>query len=349
MAQGDLTIHHELPAMLADGAAMRPCDPARDASAIAAIENELWVHAGFRLQATDEALLHNRWARAPQFAPHEYGLIVERAGEVLAYGMLTGSVVEDGSTQYSLQGGVRPQARRRGYGGALLRRLTDLAWRRADAGACNFEMTVLDGQADHAALAAAHGFAPGRRCVQMVRDLTRPIDEAPLPDRLCVQSPAPHDVRRVLEAREAAFRGQRGHIEATEDDLRGMEADPAAQPEGWIVAWDARTGEPVGAAQPGIYEPDNLRFGLQRGWLYWLWVRPPWRRRGVARALLARACAQLRVQGMREATLFADLASDGAAIALYEKFGFRKELGWTIWNRTVRDSSENGTKENGEK
>lgn len=318
---------------------LRPCDPERDIAAIVEIENAAWTHAGFRFQATDEALLRDRWERVSAFVPERDCVVVERGDGVAAYGAVLCATDGDGRRIVTLQGGVRPEARHGGLGAVVLRWQTRRAWDMTKQPR-RLEMTVLDGQDGHAALATAFGFAPVQRIVQMVCDLTMPIDATPLPEGLIVRAPEREEIRRVLEARNEAFRGTRGHVDATEDDYRGMESDPEAQPEGWHVAWEARTGEPVGAAQPGIYVADNARFGLRRGWVYWLWVKQEWRRRGAARALLGRACAALRAQGMDEATLFADAENESGATTLYERAGFRPVGGWAVYRRESDDDAE---------
>lgn len=52
-------------------------------------------------------------------------------------------------------------------------------------------------------------------------------------------------------------------------------------------------------------------------------MRRPWRRRGLARALLARSLAMHRDLGMNEAALGVDTESLSGANLLYESMGFR--------------------------
>ena len=325
MAQGDLIVSN----------ALRCCDPQRDIAAIVEIENAAWTHAGFQFQATDEALLRNRWERMPTFVPERDCVVIERDGVVCAYGMVLPGETSAGERIFTLQGGVHPRAQRSGCGGAMLR-WQEQRVREIESGSCVVEMTVIDGQAGQSALAAAAGFTLARRYVQMLCELSAPFDASPLPAGLRVRTPEVSERRRVLEARNAAFRGARGHVEPTDDDYLGMEADPAAQPEGWQVAWDAQTGEPAAAVHPGVYEPDNVRFGLRRGWVYWLWVKREWRRRGVARALLARACAALHARGMHEATLFVDVEHESGVMQLYERAGFHLLGGWAVYRKVMK-------------
>jgi len=51
-------------------------------------------------------------------------------------------------------------------------------------------------------------------------------------------------------------------------------------------------------------------------------VRRPWRRRGLARALIAASIAVLREQGMTEGALGVDTENPSGALRLYESCGF---------------------------
>jgi mycothiol synthase len=51
-------------------------------------------------------------------------------------------------------------------------------------------------------------------------------------------------------------------------------------------------------------------------------VRRPWRRRGLARALIARSLQVLKDQGMTEACLGVDAQNPNGARHLYESMGF---------------------------
>ncbi len=73
---------------------------------------------------------------------------------------------------------------------------------------------------------------------------------------------------------------------------------------------------------PIIDAAENERFGRRRGWIDSVSVRRPWRRRGVARALLVRGLATLRDRGLDEAVLGVDADNPTGALGLYESVGF---------------------------
>ncbi len=98
------------------------------------------------------------------------------------------------------------------------------------------------------------------------------------------------------------------------------------------------TGYPAAPSLPGmtfrhLVMPDDLagryinpeeneRFGRERGWVENISVRRPWRRRGLARALIAASIAALRVRGMTEGALGVDTENPSGALRLYESCGF---------------------------
>ena len=61
---------------------------------------------------------------------------------------------------------------------------------------------------------------------------------------------------------------------------------------------------------------------LDLGWIHVIGVRPPWRRRGLGRALLLHALHELRTRGKPRAGLGVDGDND-VAVRLYESAGMR--------------------------
>jgi ribosomal protein S18 acetylase RimI-like enzyme len=74
-----------------------------------------------------------------------------------------------------------------------------------------------------------------------------------------------------------------------------------------------------------INETENAAFNRRRGWLASVFVRRPWRRRGLARAVVARSLVLLRDRGMTSAGLGVDADNPTGALQLYEDAGFEVE------------------------
>jgi mycothiol synthase len=64
-------------------------------------------------------------------------------------------------------------------------------------------------------------------------------------------------------------------------------------------------------------------------------VRRPWRRRGIALALLHTAFAEFRRRGIPRAELGVDAESLTGATRLYERAGMREALSWEIWEKEL--------------
>ncbi len=88
----------------------------------------------------------------------------------------------------------------------------------------------------------------------------------------------------------------------------------------WFVAWD---GDEVAGAVVNFETPLG-------GYVDELFVRRPWRGRGLGRALLLRACVELRRRGLPLAYLGVDSQNPTGAMHLYESAGFRSTRGSTF-------------------
>ena len=67
---------------------------------------------------------------------------------------------------------------------------------------------------------------------------------------------------------------------------------------------------------------ENERQGIQQGWIGQLGVRRPWRRRGLASALLCDSMRAFRAQGLTHAGLTVDADNLTGALGIYERLGF---------------------------
>jgi ribosomal protein S18 acetylase RimI-like enzyme len=82
-----------------------------------------------------------------------------------------------------------------------------------------------------------------------------------------------------------------------------------------------------------INAEENAAFGRSRGYTEDIAVRRPWRRRGVASALLADSLRALQVLGLKEAALGVDAESPSRVLKLYENLGFHTVVEWTFCRR----------------
>jgi ribosomal protein S18 acetylase RimI-like enzyme len=68
-------------------------------------------------------------------------------------------------------------------------------------------------------------------------------------------------------------------------------------------------------------------------------VRRPWRRQGLARALIARSLHVLRERGMDHAALGVDAENPNGALQLYRSMGFQVVKVFTTYRKPLADGS----------
>jgi mycothiol synthase len=306
------------------GLVARAFDPARDYDALAELIGIANVADGIDELLSPEGL-RVEYEHQAEFDPRRDVLVAELDGRLV--GATETSVrTRDGIAVHELFGWVHPDVRRRGLGRALLH------WAERRAG----EVARVDGrtgervttawpdatQAGAIALYESEGYRVVRYGFMMVRDLTEPIPDRPMPDGLEVRPVVAADHRRIWDADTEAFRDHWDRAERTEADFVRWFAIPECDPSTWQVAWDG--DEVAGSVMPFVDRDENVRLGLSRGWFEHISVRRPWRRRGLASALIVRALRALRERELDEAALGVDAENPTGALQLYEELGFRR-------------------------
>ncbi|MGH2593014.1 MAG: GNAT family N-acetyltransferase [Anaerolineae bacterium] len=271
------------------------------------------------------ARVANVFQPSGNFDPHCDAFIVEVSGEAVAYGRLWWRREDNGTYVYPHVGGVHPAWRGRGIGRALLRlkerRMREIASAHPDDAPRFFQAFIADSETDYEALARGEGYAPARYFFEMVRPTLGDIADAPLPEGLEMRPVQPEHYRTIWEAKQEAFRDHWGAFAATEWHFQNWLNDPNFDPTLWQVAWD---GDQVAGMVLGFVDAvENEQFQRQRGWTEDIAVRRPWRKRGLARALIVQTLHALKERGMTEAALGVDAENLSGALGLYKSAGFR--------------------------
>ena len=98
--------------------------------------------------------------------------------------------------------------------------------------------------------------------------------------------------------------------------------DPTFDPSLWQVAWEG--DQVAGNVLNFVNTKENEEYKRERGYTEFISVRCPWRRKGLARALIARSLQVLKDHGMSEAALGVDAENPNGALRLSESMGFGK-------------------------
>ena len=265
-------------------------------------------------------------------------LVAERDGTIVGYARVEWRDLTDGTRGFTSICMLRPEHRRVGIGGAML------AWAESRMAAVaaglpadrSSKMRAWTWDADEgaAALFAERGWTRDGRGYEMIRPTLDDIPDVPLPDGFAVrpvQDAA--EERRVWEGAAEAFRDERGEGEWSEEDWAVSQADPHRDPTLWAIAYH---GDDVAAGVHGRIDPEeNAHHGVLQGYIAGVWTRKPYRRRGLARALLARVLVLLRDRGMTSAYLGVDGLNPNQAMNLYESLGFEIRSSETDWTKPL--------------
>ena len=254
-------------------------------------------------------------------------VVAEVDGDVVGYGRAWWRTLEDGTMLYISSNYVAPAGR----GGELRRtmlhrteaRLRQIAAEHPAGQPKLYQVFTDLNVADLAAVLTAEGYAPVRYAYKMVRPTLDDIPDFPLPDGLETRPVRPEQIRAILEADVEAFRGMWGFSKPTEADLQAYINDPHCfQPEMWQIAWDTATNAIAGQVKAFINRAENEKYNRRRGYTEDICVAHPYRRRGLARALIVRSLRQQREMRMTESALGVD-ADNEEALRVYLDCGFR--------------------------
>lgn len=252
-------------------------------------------------------------------------VMVEVNGQLIGYKRVYWvDEVKDGPRLYSHFGFLVPEWRHKGIGRALIlhseARLREIAAEHPTDREQLFDTWTMDasGMSD---LLKKEGYVSIRQFYEMVRPDLENLPDVPMPEGIEVRPVQPEHFRTIWEAEVEAFQDHWGMEEVEEADFVRWNGGRYFQPHLWQVAWDG--DQVVGMVRNYIMEEENETFNRKRGYTENISVRRAWRKRGVARALIARSFQLLKDMGMTEAALGVDSENPNGARQLYESMGFR--------------------------
>jgi mycothiol synthase len=259
------------------------------------------------------------------FDPVRDVVLVEAGGGVVGAGGMEWIDTRDGEfREYRFWGAVDPPHRGRGIGTRLLAAHEERASELAATQRYEGRRPVLGsfaavGRPEEAFL-RDRGFETARWFFDMVRPHLDDVEVTPLPDGIELR-PVTEDLHEAIwRANREAFRDHWGGSDESLDAMRRILEDPDTDTSLWLTAWDG--DEVAGGIWNEIRAGENEELGLRRGWLGSVYTRRPWRKRGLARALIARSLVLLRERGMTSAALGVDADNPSGALGLYESAGF---------------------------
>ena len=308
-----------------------------DFPAMLRVYSAVHEHDGLEEVTTLEQLKLN-YATLVNCDPAREMVMAEVDGELVAYARVFWNELVEGGRSYENFGFVHPAWRRRGIGSAMHRhneaRLREIAAEHVDVAPKWFGSEGADIDQGNTALLLGNGYTAARFFYDMVAPTLEGLVEPPMPDGIELRPVTRDQYRTIWVASAEAFRDHWGEQEWTDEDWTRFDGDPDnADPSFWRIGWDG--DEVAGVVMTTVPAEENERHGRARVYVSQVSVRRPWRRRGLARALLAGSLVAAREVGFTSASLGVDTDSPTGATALYESLGFVPEKTFTAYRKPL--------------
>ncbi|MFL5681443.1 MAG: GNAT family N-acetyltransferase [Chloroflexota bacterium] len=263
-------------------------------------------------------------------------LVVERDGRTIGYVRVEWRNLTNGRRQFVSFGVVDPAERGRGIGQAMLTwsegRLAEIAAAVEDDRPGEMFSYTFSNDDNGTSLLEENGWTAVARGYEMVRPTLDDIPDIAIPVGLEVRDVDGTDRRKVWEAAREAFRDHRDEQEWTDRDWEQFLVE-FPDHSLWVVAFDG--DEVAGGVLNSIDDEANRQHRRTRGAVGSVWTGARWRRRGVARALVARSLALLRDRGMTSAYIGVDGANPNQAMDLYASVGFEVSTSTIDWRKPL--------------
>jgi GNAT superfamily N-acetyltransferase len=310
-----------------DNLALRAYRPG-DASAMVELWNRANAADGVPWR-TDTAELEAWFSQSnDKFDPGRDLFLVELDGKLVATADSEWVDTTDGLREFRMGAIVDPAWRRRGIGSWLQGQLEAHAprlWQTypSDERRPMLGSWAMNSETAKIALLRRFGFEEARYFFDMVRPSLDEIDEPVLPEGLEFRPVREDQLKQMWDADMESFRDHWGGFDGSDESFQRWLHDPKFDRDLLVVAWDG--DEIAGGVVNEINAVENAAFNRKRGWLQSVFVRRPWRRRGVGRAAVLRSLQALRERGMTSAGLGVDADNPTGALGLYTGTGFEVE------------------------
>jgi len=238
---------------------------------------------------------------------------------------------------------AHPDARESDAGPRLLQAIWDRVLARRDE--CEIWSAWLQTEVNslaawQVALLQQAGLSLARYSLEMLRPLVgESIPPLAVPEGMALRTYRhPQDNPAANVAINEAFRDHWASVEISDEQRAYVFDSGYAQPEASVVAWVDH--EVVGACYNDFSPLRFERTGRREGYVDTLCVRRPWRRRGVAMAMLTWTLREAAARGLEAVSLGMDAENPTGAQQLYKRIGFREVDRFHIYRKQIPISTE---------
>src|SRR4030042_6294496 len=194
-----------------------------------------------------------------------------------------------------------------------------------------FEVYANSEPNDWKALLEKNGYRPSWYLFAMLRPLAENIPDLPLPNGVEVRPARPEHYRTIWDATAEAMRDERTFTEEerNEEAFKRYLKSSNFSPDLWQIAWEG--DQVAGGVYNFIDEDENIELKRRWGHTEEVFVRRPWRRKGLAHALIDRSCGLLKDKDMDYATLDMEAENPLGALRLYESLGYKNDRAFIFY------------------
>jgi len=308
-----------------DGLVFRRFKDKSDYSVMSSVGRRSWEADGVENIETEEELADEYDNLSNRDSSSEV-VIAEVMGEPVAYGRIWLELDSRGEQVFWHIAHVVPERRKTPLRLAIFRfnemQIRFIAKRQPSPGKTSFGAWALDEPNDWREMVLAEGYAPVMHFYEMIRQNLEDIRDNPLPEGLELRAAKPEHYPEIWNSRKEALREKPWFVESSYDreHYELWLNWSTFMPDLWQVAWD---GDRVAGMVENHIPLENQAFDRKRGHTQILFVLPRWRRRGLAKALLAKSLVMMRQRGLEEATLDVETQNTSGEMQLYESMGYR--------------------------
>ncbi len=244
-------------------------------------------------------------------------------------------------------GEVHPDYRGRGIGSAMVGWLEQRALESVSEAPEGARVALMQGtlSTDRRSqqILGDNGFTVARHYYRMVIKLEQEPPKPAVPDGIIFRPYNPKtELPAIIRAVQDAFKDHWGYVETPFDNMlqtwsHWIENDPDHDPSLWFLAMDGDEIAGLSLCKERITEDHEM------AWVNTLGVRRPWRRRGLALALLHHSFGEFYRRGKVRAGLGVDATSLTGATRLYERAGMHVARQYTSFEKELRPGEELAT------
>lgn len=286
--------------------------------------------------------LQAEW-ESPGFSPQASVLLIESAS-----GNLVGEVVVLDNSELPVNprvyGFVLPGYEGQGIGSVLMewaeQRAAQVLTRVPDDARVVLRVGVYHGHQPSAQLLEDRGYQADRFFWRMAIDIHEPPASPEWPEGIQIKLfDRARDAAAIYRAEDEAFEDHWGYVPESFEvgfehwshwNFHGSAYDPSL----WFIAWD---GDQIAGLARGRPRADH---DPEMGWIRTLSVRRPWRRKGLALALLLHSFDEFWRRGTFKVGLGVDGQNPTGATRLYEKAGMKVALQFDAYGKELRPGRE---------